>query len=78
MALVDMSVVEQRYRAVLAVQAGEPVIEVAARLGVSRQTRARLAGPVSATAGWPGWRTGRTGRPSCPHQAVAGGGGGGV
>ncbi|WP_408631933.1 IS481 family transposase [Micromonospora palythoicola] len=33
-----MSVVEQRYRAVLAVQAGEPVVEVAARTGVSRQT----------------------------------------
>ncbi|WP_262285552.1 IS481 family transposase [Micromonospora sp. MA102] len=33
-----MSIVEQRYRAVLAVQAGEPVVEVAARIGVSRQT----------------------------------------
>ena len=38
MALVELSIVEQRYRAVLAVQAGEPVVEVAARTGVSRQT----------------------------------------
>lgn len=38
MALVELSIVEQRYRAVLAVQAGEPVVEVAARIGVSRQT----------------------------------------
>jgi transposase InsO family protein len=38
LALVELSIVEQRYRAVLAVQAGEPVVEVAARTGVSRQT----------------------------------------
>ena len=38
MALVDLSVVEQRYRAVLAVQAGEPAVGVAAQWGVSRQT----------------------------------------
>ena len=38
MALVELSVVEQRYRAVLAVQAGEPAVVVAAQLGVSRQT----------------------------------------
>jgi transposase len=38
LALVELSVVEQRYRAVLAVQAGEPAIVVAAHLGVSRQT----------------------------------------
>jgi hypothetical protein len=36
LALVELSIVEQRYRAVLAVQAGEPVVEVAARTGVSR------------------------------------------
>jgi len=36
--LVELSVVEQRYRAVLAVLAGESVIEVAAQVGVSRQT----------------------------------------
>jgi transposase InsO family protein len=69
MALVDMSVVEQRYRAVLAVQRGEPKNEVAIRFGVSRQTlhswlaryaRDGLAG-----------LTDRSHRPqSCPHQAA--------
>lgn len=38
MALVDMTVVEQRYRAVLAVQAGESVVAAALKVGVSRQT----------------------------------------
>ncbi|MET7935878.1 helix-turn-helix domain-containing protein [Streptomyces sp. NPDC005322] len=38
LALVELSVVEQRYRAVLAVLAGATVTEVAASLGVSRQT----------------------------------------
>lgn len=38
MALVDLSVVEQRYRAVLAVLAGASVSETAAQVGVSRQT----------------------------------------
>jgi transposase len=38
LALVDLSVVEQRYRAVLAVERGEPKIVVAAQFGVSRQT----------------------------------------
>ena len=38
LALVQLSVVEQRYRAVLAVLAGEPVVEVAVRHGVSRQS----------------------------------------
>jgi transposase-like protein len=36
--LVELSVVEQPYRAVLAVLAGGSVIEVAAQVGVSRQT----------------------------------------
>jgi transposase InsO family protein len=36
--LVELSVVEQRYRAVLAVLAGESVTDVAAQVGVSRQT----------------------------------------
>jgi transposase InsO family protein len=36
--LVELSVVEQRYRAVLAVLAGESVTSVAAQAGVSRQT----------------------------------------
>ena len=38
MALVELSVVEQRYRAVLEVKAGVPVAEVAERFGVSRQS----------------------------------------
>jgi transposase len=38
LALVEMSVVEQRYRAVLEVQSGANVTEVAERFGVSRQT----------------------------------------
>ena len=64
----ELSVVEQRYRAVLAVLAGESVTAVAAQIGVSRQTvhtclaRYRddgLGGLVD-----------RSHRPdSCPHQA---------
>ena len=64
----DLSVVEQRYRAVLAVERGEPKIVVAAQFGVSRQTLHRwltryardgLAGLID-----------RTHRPeTCPHQA---------
>ncbi len=38
MALVGMSIVEQRYQAVMAVLAGDPVTEVAAKVGVSRQS----------------------------------------
>nr|WP_019355171.1 IS481 family transposase [Streptomyces sp. AA1529] len=70
MALVELSVVEQRYRAVLAVLAGATVTEVAASLGVSRQTvsgwksryeASGLAGLVD-----------RSRRPaSCPHQVSA-------
>jgi hypothetical protein len=36
--LVELSVVEQRYRAVLAVLAGESVTSVAVQVGVSRQS----------------------------------------
>ena len=70
MALVDLSVVEQRYRVVLEVRAGARVGEVAARVGVSRQTvhewlrRYRdegLAGLAD-----------RSRRPlACPHQVGA-------
>jgi transposase InsO family protein len=68
LALVQMSVVEQRYRAVLAVQAGDRVSEVAAKVGVSRQSvhtwLARYA-----EAGLGGLED-RSRRPdSCPHQA---------
>jgi hypothetical protein len=38
LALVELSVVEQRYRAVLEAAAGVPVTEVAAHFGVSRQS----------------------------------------
>jgi transposase InsO family protein len=68
LALIVMSKVEQRYQAVLAVRAGDRVIEVAHRLGVSRQSvhtwlsryeEAGLAGLDD-----------RSHRPeSCPHQA---------
>ena len=70
MALVDMTVVEQRYRAVLAVQRGERKTDVAAQFGVSRQSvhtwcvryaADGLAGLVD-----------RSHRPdSCPHQTSA-------
>ncbi|UYQ66458.1 IS481 family transposase [Streptomyces peucetius] len=65
-----MSVVEQRYRAVLAVLAGATVTEVAASLGVSRQTvsgwKSRYA--ASGLAGL----ADRSRRPaSCPYQASA-------
>lgn len=68
MALVDMTVVEQRYRAVLAVEQGEPRYQVAAQFGVSRQTlhtwitRYRADGLAGLAS--------RSHRPdSCPHQA---------
>jgi hypothetical protein len=70
LALVELSIVEQRYRAVLDVNAGRPVTEVAAELGVSRQTlhtwlaRYRQDGV--------GGLVNRPRRPeSCPHQSVA-------
>jgi transposase len=69
--LVELSVMEQRYQAVLAVvQDGWKVTEVAARLGVSRQSvhawiaRYELGG-LSALAD-------RSHRPNaCPHQVAA-------
>ena len=71
MALVEVSVVEQRYRAVLEVKAGVPVTEAAARAGVSRQSvhawvRRYEQGGLGALAD-------RSRRPeSCPHQVSAG------
>ncbi len=77
MALVALSVIEQRYRAVMAVLDGAAVTEVAAEVGVSRQSvhawvaRYREAG-VAGLAD-------RSSRPrSSPNQASLGGGGGGV
>jgi transposase InsO family protein len=70
LALVELSVVEQRYRAVLQVQAGVPVTEVAAGFGVSRQSvhawvkRYRVEGLSGLSD--------RSRRPeSCPHQMAA-------
>jgi transposase InsO family protein len=68
--LVELSVVEQRYRAVLAVLAGESVTAVAAQIGVSRQAvhswLARYRG------GGLGGLMDRSKRPvSCPHQSPA-------
>jgi transposase InsO family protein len=70
LALVELSVVEQRYRAVLEAAAGVPVTEVAERFGVSRQSvhgwirryeRDGLGGLMD-----------RSRRPvSCPHQVSA-------
>jgi transposase InsO family protein len=70
LALVEVSVVEQRYRAVLEVKSGVPVTEVAARSGVSRQSvhswlRRYEQGGLGALAD-------RSRRPgSCPHQVSA-------
>ncbi len=70
MALVELSVVEQRYRAVLAVLAGATVTEVAASLGVSRQTVSGWKSRYEAE-GLAGLGD-RSRRPaSCPHQASA-------
>jgi transposase InsO family protein len=70
LALVELSVVEQRYRAVLAVLAGATVTEVAASLGVSRQTVSGWKSRYKAS-GLAGLAD-RSRRPaSCPHQASA-------
>jgi transposase InsO family protein/CBS domain-containing protein len=70
LALVELSVVEQRYRAVLAVLAGATVTEVAGRLGVSRQTVSGWKSRYEAS-GLAGLAD-RSRRPaSCPHQASA-------
>jgi len=67
LALVELSVVEQRYRAVLEAAAGVPVTEVATRFGVSRQSvhswiRRYREGGLGGLADRPR-------RPgSCPHQ----------
>ena len=68
MALVVLSVVEQRLDAVRAVLAGAQVTEVAAAVGVSRQSVHAWVARYP-TAGVAGWRIGRIGRASCPHQA---------
>ncbi|MFP5070871.1 IS481 family transposase [Pseudonocardia nantongensis] len=64
----DMTVVEQRYRAVLAVEQGEPRYQVAAQFGVSRQTLHTWIARYRAD-GLAGLAS-RSRRPdACPHQA---------
>ena len=68
LALVELSKVEQRYRAVLAVQAGQHVSEVAQQFGVSRQSVHTWLNRY-AEQGLAGLED-RSRRPeSCPHQA---------
>jgi len=60
--LVELGVVEQRYRAVLEVlEEGLPVTEVARRHGVARQTVHEWLARYAQGA-WAAWRTGRRGR----------------
>src|SRR5258708_31239183 len=59
----ERNVVEQRYRAVLEVLSGIPVIEVAERYGVARQTLRRWM------ARYRGGRNRRTGRPVSRAEA---------
>ena len=70
MALVELSVVEQRYRAVLEAASGVPVTEVAARYDVSRQSvHAWIA---RYRQGGLGGLADRPKRPdTCPHQLSA-------
>ncbi len=68
MALVELSVVEQRYRAVLDAAAGVPVTEVAERYGVSRQSVHAWIRRYEQGGGLGGLMD-RSRRPeSCPHQ----------
>jgi transposase InsO family protein len=70
LALVELSVVEQRYRAVLEAAAGVPVTEVAARYEVSRQSVHEWIRRYAD--GGLGGLMDRSKRPdSCPHQLSA-------
>jgi transposase len=70
LALVDLSKVEQRYRAVLAVRAGDRVSEVALKFGVSRQSVHTWLSRYAAD-GLTGLQD-RSRRPAgCVHQAPA-------
>jgi transposase len=67
---VEVSVAEQRYRAVLDVKAGVAVTEVASRSGVSRQSVRSWIRRYEQ--GGPGALADRSRRPeSCPHQVSA-------
>ena len=71
--LVELGVVEQRYRAVLEVlEEGVPVIEVARRYGVARQTVHEWLARYANDGGLGGLAD-RSSRPqTCPHQMPAG------
>ncbi len=77
MALVDLSVVEQRYRAVLAVLGGALVSEVAAEVGVSRQSLSTWKRPYL-QAGLAGLADQPKRPRSSPWLTCPGGGGAGV
>jgi transposase len=65
--LVELGVVEQRYRAVLEVLAGAAVTEVARRYGVARQTVHGWLRRYAAE-GWIANLADRSSRPDwCPH-----------
>jgi transposase InsO family protein len=69
--LVELAVVEQRYRAVLEVLEGAPVTEVARRFGVARQTLHAWLRRYAADGGMANLAD-RSSRPSfCPHQMPA-------
>jgi transposase len=69
--LVELGVVEQRYRAVLEVLDGAEVTEVARRYGVARQTLHGWLGRYAAEGGIANLAD-RSSRPvSCPHQMPA-------
>lgn len=66
--MVELGVVEQRYRAVLEVLEGSSVVEVARRFGVSRQTVHAWLNRYAAPGGVANLAD-RSSRPSsCPHQ----------
>jgi transposase InsO family protein len=71
--LVELSVVEQRYRAVMEVlEEGAAVVEVARRYGVARQTVHEWLARYASEGGLAGLAD-RSSRPgSCPHQMSAG------
>jgi transposase len=60
--LVELSVMEQRYHAVMEVMSGAPVSEVARRYGVSRQAVHGWLGRYESE-GWPSWPITPTGLP---------------
>jgi transposase InsO family protein len=69
--LVELGVVEQRYRAVMEVLEGAPVTEVAARYGVARQTVHGWLRRYAQSAGLGGLSDWSSRPDSCPHQMPA-------